>query len=119
MPRYDATGPRGRGARTGWGRGPCGAGLRRGGGRGMGRGMGQGMGRGMGRGAWGVGPGTGFGPGVWDAGSGRSGALGPEGVSPLGPPADEVTALREQESSLKEALEAIQRRLAALEEPQR
>ena len=38
MPRYDATGPGGRGAGTGWGRGPCGAGLRRGGG--PGRGMG-------------------------------------------------------------------------------
>jgi hypothetical protein len=101
MPRYDATGPRGRGAGTGWGRGPCGAGLRRGGGQGMGRGMGSGMGRGMGRGARGAGP-------------GRSGALGPEGVSAWGPPPDEVTALREQESSLKGELEAIQKRLAAL-----
>lgn len=102
MPRYDATGPWGRGAGTGWGRGPCGAGLRRGGGQGMGRGMGSGMGR-----------------GPWGAGPGRSGALGPEGVSAWGPPPDEVTALREQESSLKGELEAIQKRLAALEGAQR
>jgi hypothetical protein len=115
MPRYDATGPWGRGAGTGWGRGPCGAGLRRGGGRGMGRGMGSGMGRG----AWGAGFGAGFGRGAWGAGPGRSGALGPEGVSALGPPPDEVTALREQESSLKGELEAIQKRLAALEGAQR
>jgi hypothetical protein len=30
MPRGDGTGPMGQGPTTGWGRGPCGAGLRRG-----------------------------------------------------------------------------------------
>ena len=34
MPRYDGTGPLGRGPGTGWGRGPCGGGARRG--RGLG-----------------------------------------------------------------------------------
>ena len=36
MPRYDGTGPAGRGPGTGWGMGPCGGGMgygRRGGGR--------------------------------------------------------------------------------------
>ena len=41
MPRFDGTGPWGRGARTGWGLGPCGLGLRRGLGRGYGRGYGS------------------------------------------------------------------------------
>ncbi|HUW71968.1 MAG TPA: DUF5320 domain-containing protein [Candidatus Humimicrobiaceae bacterium] len=38
MPRYNGTGPMGQGAGTGWGLGPCGAGMgwRRGGGRGRG-----------------------------------------------------------------------------------
>jgi len=30
MPRFDGTGPYGSGPRTGWGRGPCGLGMRRG-----------------------------------------------------------------------------------------
>ncbi|OGZ26789.1 MAG: hypothetical protein A2365_01800 [Candidatus Nealsonbacteria bacterium RIFOXYB1_FULL_40_15] len=29
MPRFDGTGPGGAGSKTGWGRGPCGSGLRR------------------------------------------------------------------------------------------
>ena len=39
MPRFNGTGPRGSGAGTGWGFGPCGAGMgwRRGFGRGFGR----------------------------------------------------------------------------------
>ena len=42
MPRFDGTGPWGLGPGTGWGLGPCGAGLawRRGWGRGFGRGFG-------------------------------------------------------------------------------
>ena len=46
MPRFDGTGPRGSGAGTGWGLGPCGAGMgwRRGFGRGYGRGYGRGFG---------------------------------------------------------------------------
>jgi hypothetical protein len=43
MPKYDGTGPRGMGPRTGWGMGPCG------GGYGWGRGMGMGMRSGYGR----------------------------------------------------------------------
>jgi len=38
MPRYDGNGPAGMGPRTGWGRGPCGAG------RGFNRGFGGGFG---------------------------------------------------------------------------
>lgn len=55
MPRFDGTGPGGLGPGTGWGLGPCGAGMgwRRGGGRGWGRGYGRGLGR---RGSWGYGP---------------------------------------------------------------
>ena len=40
MPGQDGTGPRGMGALTGRGLGPCGGGVRRGCGRGFGRGMG-------------------------------------------------------------------------------
>jgi len=42
MPFGDGTGPSGLGPGTGWGRGPCGAGLRRG--RGFSRGFGRGFG---------------------------------------------------------------------------
>ena len=43
MPRFDGTGPWGVGPSTGWGLGPCGAGMgwRRGWGRGYGRGLGR------------------------------------------------------------------------------
>ncbi|MFC1801744.1 DUF5320 domain-containing protein [Nanoarchaeota archaeon] len=37
MPMKDGTGPRGMGAGTGWGRGPCGAGRQKGFGQGLGR----------------------------------------------------------------------------------
>ena len=37
MPMRDGTGPMGKGPATGWGRGPCGAGMRQGLGQGMGR----------------------------------------------------------------------------------
>ena len=47
MPRFDGTGPGGFGPRTGWGMGPCGAG--------MGYGRGRGFGRGFGR-SWGYDP---------------------------------------------------------------
>jgi len=39
MPNLNKTGPLGQGPRTGWGRGPCGAGMS------MGRGFGRGFGR--------------------------------------------------------------------------
>jgi len=48
MPRFDGTGPGGLGPGTGWGLGPCGAGM--GWRRGFGRGLGRGFGR---RGFWG------------------------------------------------------------------
>ena len=51
MPRFDGTGPGGLGPGTGWGLGPCGAGM--GWRRGFGRGLGRGFGR---RGFWGYGP---------------------------------------------------------------
>ena len=46
MPGFDGTGPWGLGPGTGWGLGPCGAGMgwRRGWGRGWGRGYGRGFG---------------------------------------------------------------------------
>ena len=48
MPGFGGTGPGGLGAGTGWGLGPCGAGMgwRRGWGRGWGRGYGRGFGGG-------------------------------------------------------------------------
>jgi len=47
MPRFDGTGPSGYGPGTGWGLGPCGAGM------GWRRGLGRGFGR---RRSWGYGP---------------------------------------------------------------
>ena len=102
MPGFDASGPRGMGSGTGWGRGPCGAGLRRGAGRMSGRGA--------------------FGWGSWNTGRGRIGArrgYGPQELGPYGPagssapevPPDEVAALKME-------LEALQQRLAALEDSQ-
>ena len=44
MPRMDGTGPQGMGSMTGWGRGPCGGGARRGAAGGRGRGFGRGQG---------------------------------------------------------------------------
>jgi len=101
MPGFDATGPRGMRSGTGWGRGPCGAGLRRGGGRARGRGFGPGAGFGAGGfrrwyGSWGFGP---FSPGPVAAGS----------------PQDEVNALRQEANALEAELEAVQKRLAELE----
>jgi hypothetical protein len=98
MPRNDATGPWGQGPGTGWGRGPCGAGLRRGGGRGWGRGFG---------------PGAGFGGGGFRRGYG-SGGFGPFSPGPVaaGSPQDEVTTLRQEADALKAELEAVQKRLA-------
>ena len=99
MPGFNGTGPRGQGPGSGWGRGPCGAGLRRGGGRSRGFGPGAGFAGGgfhRGYGSWGFGP---FSPGPVAAGS----------------PQDEVTALRQEASGLKAELEAVQKRLAELE----
>jgi hypothetical protein len=46
MPNMNGTGPQGQGAMTGRGLGPCGGGMRRGGGRGLGRGLRRGLGHG-------------------------------------------------------------------------
>jgi hypothetical protein len=105
MPRYDATGPWGRGAGTGWSRGPCGAGLRCGGG--PGRGMGPGV------------QGQGFGPGF---GGGRCRGYYPGGFGPFGARVvaagflpDDAAALRTAAAGLKSELEAVQKRLQELE----
>lgn len=105
MPRNDATGPWGQGPGTGWGRGPCGAGLRRGGGRG----------RGMGSGAWGQSAGAGFG-GVCRRGYG-TGGFGPTGpgLAAAGSLPDNAAAPRAEAASLKSDLEAVQKRLRELE----
>jgi Family of unknown function (DUF5320) len=106
MPGYDATGPWGRGPGTGWGRGPCGAGLRRGGGFGRGMGPGaRGQGWGAGFGGFGFRRGYGsFGYGPYSSGSVAAGSL-----------TDDAAALRATADSLKSELEAVQKRLQELE----
>ena len=108
MPGFNGTGPKGQGSGTGWGRGPCGAGLRRGSGRSRGQRF---------RGSrWGQPPITslggpprwGYGP--WGFGASVSGWT-PGYVSPR----DEAEALREIAAYLQGELEAVQRRLAAME----
>jgi hypothetical protein len=98
MPGFNATGPRGQGSGSGWGMGPCGAGLRRGGGRGRSFGPGAGFGGGFQRGY----------------GSRRFGPLSPGPVA-AGSPQAEITALRQEAKALKAGLEAVQQRLAELE----
>jgi hypothetical protein len=102
MPGFDATGLRGMGQATGWGRGPCGAGLRRGGGRGLARGA-------FGRGSWNTGRGRTGSP--WRYGPQELGSFGPAGSSASGISQDEVAVLNRE-------LEIIQQRLAALENSQ-
>jgi hypothetical protein len=104
MPRNDGTGPWGQGPGSGWGRGPCGAGLRRGGGRG----------RGMGPGAWGQGFGAGYGGLRRGYGPGGFGPFG-SGPAAAGSRLDDAAALKAEEASLKNELEAVQKRLAELE----
>ena len=101
MPRFDGTGPFGQGP-MGRGLGPCGAG--RGGGFGYGFGPGfRGVGNfngnrpRWGRGAWG----GGYGPPQWGGG--------------YAAPQDEVNALKQEASSLQNALDAINKRLSELE----
>lgn len=100
MPGFDATGPQGMGPGSGWGRGPCGTGLRRGASR-----RGQGFRNGVldsppvmrswGPPRWGHGP-------WW---------VGPTGY---GSPPDEAGALKEEEARLKGELEAVRKRLVGL-----
>jgi hypothetical protein len=106
MPGYDATGPWGQGPGSGWGQGPCGAGLRRGAGRG----------RGQRPGAWGRVSGTGFGRGRYCRGCGFGG-FGPFGAGAVaaGSQPDDAEALRAEAASLKSELEAVQKRLRELE----
>lgn len=105
MPGYDGTGPRGQGPGTGWGLGPCGAGRRRG--AGFGPGFGRGAG-GFGRGAWGR-------P-RWGWGARRAyGPFAPGGGPVYGAPPDKAQALKEEAAYLQSELEAVQRRIAALE----
>ena len=92
MPRFNGTGPRGIGAGTGWGMGPCGAGY--GYGRGYGRGFGRGWGRGMGYG--------------WD--------LPWNPVSYRQPTASEEKAVvKDDIADLKEELKAAEEHLSQLE----
>lgn len=117
MPGFDATGPWGQGPGTGWGRGPCGAGLRRGGGRGWG----------MGPGGWGMGPGA-WGRPRWGWGAWGYGGFRGRGFGPFGPggapggaygyesPQQEAQALKEEEGYLRSELEALQKRIAQLEQ---
>jgi hypothetical protein len=102
MPGFDATGPRGMGSGTGWGRGPCGAGLRRGGGCTLGRGA--------------------FGRGSWDTSRESTGLrwrYGPQELSPFGPAGSPAPGSSQDEvAALKMELETIQQRLAALENSQ-
>jgi hypothetical protein len=91
MPGFDGTGPRGLGSGTGWGRGPCGAGLRRGAGRRCG-----------GFGRWGYaypGPGS----ALSARGTGYASGL------------DETEARRHEKAYLEGELETIQKRLAELD----
>lgn len=106
MPKFDATGPWGMGPGTGWGRGPCGTGLRRGFGRGRGGGLGPG-GRPSALRPWGP-PRWGFGP--WWFGATEAGR-----AAAYGSPRDEAAVLKVEEAHLREELEAIQKRLAGLE----
>ena len=107
MPGFDRTGPYGEGPGTGWGRGPCGAGRR--------RGAGQVWGRGFGRGAWGFGRGR-FGGGPrWGFGPRRFGPFGYGGAAGYGAPPDEAQALRDEEAYLRSQLDAVQQRLSELE----
>ena len=91
MPRFDGTGPLGYGPGTGWGMGPCGAGMgwRRGGGRGRGFG-----GRGFGwRRLWG-------GMGIYSA--------------PKISKNEEAEMLTDEAAVLEEELKEIKARLAEL-----
>jgi hypothetical protein len=91
MPGFNGSGPQGQGPGTGWGRGPCGAGLRRGFGR-----------RGGGFGRWG------------NDFPAASGTLWSRGAGYASRP-DEAEARRAEKAYLQGELEAIQKRLAELE----
>ncbi|MDP2951538.1 MAG: DUF5320 domain-containing protein, partial [bacterium] len=93
MPQLDKTGPRGQGALTGRGLGPCGTGSQRGAGRGFGLGLGRGFGRGLGRG-WGC-PLCG-------------------GLPQIITEKEEKEMLKEEASALEEELKEVQKRIAEI-----
>ena len=101
MPGFDASGPRGMGSGAGWGRGPCGAGLRRGGGRTLGRG---------------------FWPGKLGYRSGKDRIppeICPSRIGPFEPPGSPAPGASPDEvAALKRELDIIQQRLTALENSQ-
>ncbi|GBC61046.1 hypothetical protein DENIS_2006 [Desulfonema ishimotonii] len=108
MPGFDKTGPRGMGPMTGGGRGYCPSGSA--GGRGPAAG-GYGRGAGFGRGA-----GRGFG-GRQRAGWGRGWETSPAGEVPASAMSrdEEMEMLRVEAEHVKNTLEALNRRLEALE----
>jgi hypothetical protein len=104
MPFGDGTGPDGLGPATGWGRGPCGRGLRRGYAGGYGRGRGFGRGYGYGRGY-----GRGYGWGYRGYGWGYRGYgwnLSKE---------DELAVLKDEQKYAEEDLSYIKNRIDELE----
>lgn len=98
MPGFNGRGPSGQGPGTGWGRGPCGLGMRRGAG---------------GRRPWGM-ENYGGRP-RWGYGFGAYGSPGPASTGGYAPRLNEAEALRNEEASLRNELEAVQKRLAELE----
>ncbi len=121
MPGFDGTGPMGAGPMTGGRRGFCNPATvgyaTAYGGYGYGRGLG--LRRGF-RGGYSPGRGWGFGPG-WGRGFSRGYGWGPPAFGPANAPvyplgaADELDALRDQADYMRNSLEAINRRIEALE----
>lgn len=108
MPGFDASGPRGRVPGAGWGRGPCGAGLR----RVTPRGRRQGF---RGR-AWGQPPFMKLwgGPPRWGNGPWQVNGLEAARTTGYGSYSEEVAALKAEAARLQEELEAVTRRLVEL-----
>ncbi|MGI5861030.1 MAG: DUF5320 domain-containing protein [Myxococcales bacterium] len=94
MPRFDGTGPRGEGSRTGWGRGTCGPSELRGVGR-AGRPAGGGRGR-----CWGGGRRAGF---------GRAGAV------EAAVPEIDLQGLKARAEALEAELEELREQLGMME----
>jgi Family of unknown function (DUF5320) len=92
MPGFNGTGPMGQGQGTGWGRGPCGAGLQRGFGRRRG------------------------GPCGWGYGFRGANRVVSAGGTGYGSLQDETGARRDEKAYLEGELKAIQKRLAELDE---
>lgn len=107
MPGFDATGPRGQGSMTGWGRGRCQGDAAQTTPVAYGRGRGgRGYRRGFGFGAGG----RGFGPGGQFGGRGRG-----FGAAPVAMPTTDIEALKIEAQACAQNLERINARIAALE----